>query len=192
MSWTDISAAIKTAFASAYVVNLLSALTGFVAAKAYDALKGRHGPLAGTWYGEILDETGKIVKYDEYRVRHHGERLYVTGRRLYPASQTHRRWDCNACFRDRILSGFFKSLDRSASSVGCLLLKLEPGGKLMTGFYMTIYEDFKESGEYLVHIRRIPYRWRREINNEFAHRGTDATASGFSSHCEVRGRHQTG
>jgi len=120
-------------FKSPYVINLLSALTGFLSYRIYTYLKGLKGCLSGRWYGVVYDEKQNIVKYDVYKVSHSGENLYVTGRRLYPAEQTHRKWDFNGVYRDRLVSGFFKSLDLSENSLGCVLLKNDKKGKELIG-----------------------------------------------------------
>jgi len=138
-----------------YVTNLVSAWLGFFSYRIYRYARSSRGQLSGTWYGEVFDESGQIVKYDLYRVKHSRENLFVTGRRLYPESQQHRTWDFQGVYRDRTVSGHYKSIDPRVKSLGAVLLIADDRGELLRGFFMTISSGSTEPGKLRVLLQKV-------------------------------------
>lgn len=119
------------------ITGIVSSAIIFAAKTVYsNVIYYTQSKYSGKWRDEIYDAQNKIVKRDEYVLKHHKRNNTVTGtiKRIYPPEQIHRTWKCSGVLNGEHMIVSFWSED-AIKSDGCI--------------YAVLKEDFTYEGRYL-------------------------------------------
>jgi hypothetical protein len=126
------------------VIGIASSIFGAIAVLVvqtiYKKIEEFNGDYSGIWKDSIYDDSGNIVKSDNYEVRQKGETLRGTIERIYPSNQRHRRYKFEGRVRSGVFFAIFWSLDQTVPSNGCWYMRQTHDGRF-EGFYLKLQEN---------------------------------------------------
>lgn len=123
-------------------------LASIIAALIIDVIKEiviyKRAPFTGEWVDEICDQSGNVVKVDEYKLKQNKRNNIIKGKiqRVLPNAQSYRK-----CYCIGVVDGEFMILifwpirENNISRVnGCMYLKHEFDNEFK-GYYMTEHNE---------------------------------------------------
>lgn len=126
------------------ITNLIAMGIGFCGRHLWDWMFSfRKSPFAGDWEGEITNNKGAVEKRDFYKIKHNRRTSELSGtiNRIFPNSQTHRKWKMiGKVDGDGYVLFSFWSIVGTHKSRGCAFLKHKEDN-VFEGYYL---EDHKE------------------------------------------------
>lgn len=125
----------------AFLNNLIAGLVGaflvFIVQWIFRVMVENRAPFSGTWYEQIYDDEGNVVKKDTHYIRQRGDTLTGKIQRTYPPEQTHRRYLFNGRIRGRNYFAIFWSTSPDILSYGCWYMR-QIDDDSFDGYYLSL------------------------------------------------------
>lgn len=157
----DLFQSIQSELLAALIVGGLSYLLGRGTEFLIKTIKQKQGSLAGNWIQKIYDpESMKLVKVDQVKCKHMGEKVEAEIIRILPEKDKGRSWFFRGEFVGIELFGTFKNKKGRIPSHGNILMHLVADENFKGHYSKSNFaSNNKEMNEFLLCTKQIPLEW---------------------------------